>query len=176
MEWIPILNPRDIQAIYFYILYIRNYGRHPPTTDTLLVNSRGESLNLETSKYDHSNHFYRLTTSTNFRQFVSTVLVCFYCPCLFLLSVSVSTVCVCFYCLCLFLLSVSVSTVFVCFCCLCLFLRSVSVSTVRVCLYCLCLFLLSVSVSTVRVFLMSVSVSNVCVCFYCPCLFLISAL
>ena len=51
LEWFTILNPRDIQAIYFYIDFIRPYGRHPPSTDALLVNSQAQSLSSNCTGY-----------------------------------------------------------------------------------------------------------------------------
>ena len=50
IEWFVILNPRDVLAVYFYIDFIRPYGKTPPATDALFVNSQGDSLGYNVTR------------------------------------------------------------------------------------------------------------------------------
>ena len=50
VEWFVILNPRDVLAVFLYVDFIRPYGPRPPKTDSLFVNSQGESLGYNVSR------------------------------------------------------------------------------------------------------------------------------
>ena len=50
LEWVVLLNPRDILAVLLYIEFIRPFTPRPPSTDALLVNCQGEGLGYNVTR------------------------------------------------------------------------------------------------------------------------------